>query len=165
MLVAVQASLARVQRTWDRKVTARIATTTEPTMNITSFDDLLLAATQQPQPQRLLFVFARAELPDDATPAQRKRFEAGEGGALAPLMCVDKSPDELSSFEALREESRQAGPAWSIVFVAALAGSAGRAPTSADADAPLQRMVESVKQGRIEGFLAFDLQGHPVSFG
>ena len=80
-------------------------------------------------------------------------------------MCVDKSPDELSSFEALREESRQAGPAWSIVFVAALAGSAGRSPSRAEADAPLQRMVESVKQGRTDGFLAFDLQGQLLRFG
>lgn len=134
-------------------------------MDITSFDDLLRAAAQQPQPQRLLFVFTAAELPDDATPAQRARFQAGEGGALVPLMCVDKAPAELPSFDALREESRQAGPAWHIVFVAALAGSAGRAPTSADADAPLQRMVESVKLGRVEGFLAFDLQGQPVRFG
>ena len=36
------------------------------------------------------------ELPDDATPAQRARFEAGQGGALVPLMCVDKTPQELA---------------------------------------------------------------------
>ena len=35
-------------------------------MNIASFDDLLVAARQQPEPQRLLFVFAGVELPDDA---------------------------------------------------------------------------------------------------
>ena len=38
----------------------------------------------------LLFVFAGAELPDDATPEQRQRFAEGAGGALVPLMCVDK---------------------------------------------------------------------------
>ena len=134
-------------------------------MNITSFDDLLRAAAQQPQPQRLLFVFTRAELPDDATPEQRARFEAGEGGTLTPLMCVDKSPGELASFDALLQESRQAGPAWDIVFVAAMSGSAGRGPTSADAEAPLQRMVESIKSGRIGGFIPFDVHGRTVSFG
>jgi hypothetical protein len=38
-------------------------------MDITTFDDLLTAARAQPQPQRLLFVFAGIELPDDATAA------------------------------------------------------------------------------------------------
>ena len=65
-------------------------------MDISSFDDLLQAARMQPEPQRLLFVFAAVELPDDATPAQRARFEAGQGGALVPLMCVDKRPEEIT---------------------------------------------------------------------
>ncbi len=99
-------------------------------LSISSFDDLLRAARQQPEPQRLLFVFAGAELPDDSTPEQRARFAEGGGGALAPLMCVDKSADELDTFSALVDESRAAGPEWAIVFVAGLAGRAGRAPTS-----------------------------------
>ncbi|HQS32831.1 MAG TPA: ribonucleotide reductase subunit alpha, partial [Polaromonas sp.] len=78
-------------------------------MNISSFDDLLQAARAQPEPQRLLFVFAGVELPDDATPEQRQRFAAGQGGALVPLMCVDKRPDELASFGALMQESSQFG--------------------------------------------------------
>ena len=65
-------------------------------MEITSFDDLLHAASAQPEPQRLLFVFAGVELPDDATPAQRERFAAGQGGALVPMMCVDKRPEEIA---------------------------------------------------------------------
>ena len=69
--------------------------------NITNFDDLLQAARTQSQPQRLLFVFAGAELPADASAEQRAQFEAGEGGELAPLMCVDKAADELTGFDAL----------------------------------------------------------------
>jgi hypothetical protein len=134
-------------------------------MTIASFDDLLRSARQHPQAQRLLFVFTTAELPEDATPEQRARFQSGQGGTLTPLMCVDKSPDELTSFDALREESRQAGPAWDIVFVAALSGSAGRIPSPSDAEAPLQRMVESIKSGRIGGFRPFDVHGQPVSPG
>jgi len=38
------------------------------------FDDFLEAARQQPNPQRLLFVFAAAELPDKSTPEQQQRF-------------------------------------------------------------------------------------------
>ena len=48
-------------------------------VKIRSFDDLMRAARQQPEPQRLLFVFAGAELPDDSSPEQRRRFAAGAG--------------------------------------------------------------------------------------
>jgi len=79
-------------------------------VNIACFNDLLRAARQQPEPQRLLFVFAQAVLPDDSTPEQRAGFEAGQGGALTPLMSVDKTPEELGTFAALVEESRQFAP-------------------------------------------------------
>jgi hypothetical protein len=131
-------------------------------VEISSFDDLLRAAREQPEPQRLLFVFANAVLPDDCTPAQRARFEAGQGGELAPLMAVDKSPEEMGSFAALVEESRQFGQDWAIVFVASLPGRAGRPPTSKEADQPLQRMIESIKAGSIGSFIPFDRQGEPV---
>jgi len=133
-------------------------------MNITCFDDLLRAARAQPEPQRLLFVFAGAELPEDSTPEQQQHFAAGAGGALAPLMCVDKTPDELDTFATLVEESRDAGPRWAIVFVAGLAGRAGIAPTHEDAHAPLTRMVGAIKSGQIESYLPFDRGGLPVQF-
>ena len=41
---------------------------------IDSFDDLLQVARGRKEPQRLLFVFAGTELPDEATPEQRERF-------------------------------------------------------------------------------------------
>lgn len=129
---------------------------------ISSFDDLLRTAREQEQPQRLLFVFAAAALPDDATPEQRERFQARQGGTLTPLMCVDKTPDELDSFDTLREESQQFGQAWDLVFAAAISGSAGHGPTSAQAEAPLQRMVESIKSGGIAGFVVFDRAGQSV---
>ena len=131
-------------------------------MNISNFDDLLRAARTQPEPQRLLFVFARAVLPDDSTPEQRARFEAGEGGALAPLMAVDRTPDDLGTFAALVEESRQFGTDWAVVFVASLPGRSGRPPTSKEADQPLQRMIESIKAGLIGSFIPFDRRGEPV---
>jgi len=133
-------------------------------MTLASFDDLLRAARQQPQPQRLLFVFSGASLPADADTAQQERFAAGQGGELAPLMCVDKTPDELESFATLADESRQFAKEWSIVFVAALSGSGGRAPSSEEASAPLKRMVESIKAGSIAAFIPFDREGQPVRF-
>lgn len=131
-------------------------------MSISNFDDLLRAAREQPEPQRLLFVFAQAVLPDDSTPDQRARFEAGEGGALAPLMAVDKTPDELGTFTALVEESLQFGPDWAVVFVASLPGRSGRPPTSQEADQPLQRMIESIRAGSFGAYIPFDRQGDPV---
>ena len=134
-------------------------------MNLETFDDLLRMARAQREPQRLLFVFAAAELPAGATAQQRAAFEAGHGGELAPLMCVDKTPDEVASFAALLDESRRAGPPWAIVFVAALSGRDGVAPSEQDADTPLQRMVGSVRAGSISGLLPFDRQGRAVQLG
>lgn len=134
-------------------------------MNIASFDDLLQAARQQPEPQQLLFVFAGAELPAGASAAQRAQFDAGEGGELAPLMCVDKAADALASFDALCAEAARAGPPWAIVFTAALSGRGGQAPATADTDAALQHMVESIKAGRLEGMLPFNRAGEPVHLG
>jgi len=131
-------------------------------VEISSFDDLLRAARSQPEPQRLLFVFAGAELPEDCTPEQRARFEAGQGGALTPMMSVDKSPAELESFAALAAESRQFGRDWVIVFVASLSGRGGREPSSADAGQSLERMIASIKAGAVAAFLPFDRNGDPV---
>lgn len=128
-------------------------------MTISTFDDLLQAAQGQAAPQRLLFVFATAGLPDDASPEQQARHQAGQGGTLAPLMCVDKAPGDLATFDALCGEAQQFGSAWDIVFVAAMvAGSA------AQAEAALQGMVESIKSGRISSYIPFNRQGQPVQF-
>jgi hypothetical protein len=131
-------------------------------MNIDSFEDLLRAARQQSEPQRLLFVFAGAELPDDASAEQRAAFAQGRGGALAPLMCADKAPDELGSFQTLVDESEQFGPPWAIVFVAAMSGQGGVPPTSTQAEAPLQKMVDAIKVGQIGAYLPFTREGLPV---
>lgn len=133
-------------------------------MTISSFDDLLQAAGQQSQPQRLLFVFAGAELPKDCTPEQRLSFLSGDGGELVPLMYVDKLPQELPSFAALEQESRAFGKEWSIVFAAAMAGSGGKAPSSEAAEKPMQDMVEKIKQGSLGTFIPFNRQGETVSF-
>lgn len=128
------------------------------------FDLLLQAAASQPEPQRLLFVFAGAELPADATPEQRERFNAGLGGALTPLACVDKGVEELATFEALVAESRYASPPWQAVFIAGLSGQAGRPPSSALVDSALQAMVKNVRAGRFGGYLALSVKGEPLTF-
>jgi hypothetical protein len=134
-------------------------------MNISTFEDFLSAARAQPLPQRLLFVFAAVELPDDATAEERAGFERGQGGALEPMMCVDKAPNELTSFDDLAKEAAMFGKPWGMVFAAAMSGENGKAPLTADADQPLERMVEAIKQGRISGFIPFDAQGQAVQMG
>jgi hypothetical protein len=135
---------------------------TEPA--ISGFDDLLREARRQPEPQRLLFVFMTAELPEDSSPEQRERFAAGTGGTLVPLMCVDKASHELTTFAALVEESRASAPEWAIVFVACLAGQVGRAATHEDAETPLQRMVDAIKAGSHGSFIPFGRDGYVVRF-
>lgn len=131
-------------------------------MEISTFDDLLRAAREQPEPQRLLFVFANAVLPDDSTHEQRAQFEAGRGGGLEPLMSVDKDAEELDTFAALVEESCQFGAEWAIVFVASLPGRMGRAPTHEEVDSSLQRMIESIKAGSFASYIPFDRSGQPM---
>ena len=123
-------------------------------MNILNFDDLLSAARQQPDPQLLLFVFAKAELPEGATAAQEEQFAAGGGGTLTPVLCVDKRP----------EESEQTGQQWDVVFVSSLSGHAGIEPTTEQAEQPLQMMVQAIHSGKIASLLALSRQGETLSF-
>lgn len=134
-------------------------------MSLASFQDLLDAARQQPEPQRLLLVFARVELPQNATTEQRERFERREGGTLSPCLCVDKTPEEVASFAALVEESKATGQEWDLLFVGGLAGRAGVAPSADEAAQPLRFMVNAINDGRVAQFAAFDRQGEVVQFG
>lgn len=127
-----------------------------------TFDDLLQVARQQPEPQRLLLVFAKAELPRDANDEERRLFEQGIGGALAPKVCVDKTPEEIADFATLLEESRAALPDWDILFVSAMEGRGGHAPNPDEAVQPLRMMVEQIKGARIARFLAVDRTGRLV---
>ena len=133
-------------------------------MNLSSFNELLQAARAQPQPQRLLFVFAGVELPDDSTHEQGVRFAAGQGGALVPLMVVDKDAGALLDFEALARESEHLAEDWQMVFAAALSGRHGQAPSSADCELPLQRMVQAIREGSHGAYIPFDRQGQPLLF-
>ena len=131
-------------------------------MSLHDFSDLLQAARQQPEPQRLLLVFTAAELPRDATAEETARFERGEGGALTPVVCVDKLPSEIDSFMSLVDESNRTGIAWDILFVAAQPGRGGFAPNPDEAVQPLRMMVEAIQGGRIGEFLAVTREGHLV---
>lgn len=130
-------------------------------MNITCFDDLIAAARTQPTPQTLLMVFVDVELPPEASPQERERFEQGEGGALSPRMCLDRAAAELTDWPTLAAEADQQSRDWRMVMVAALSGT----PKGDAIEQALNRMVMAVHQGQIEGFIPFDRQGQTVHFG
>jgi hypothetical protein len=132
---------------------------------ISSYDDLIEATRGQPEPQRLLFVFCRAELPEDASAEEKAAFERGEGGALTPVICVDKTPDEAPDFTVLGDESRATGQSWDVVFVAAMSGRGGIPPTTDETQQPLNMMVESIRLGHISNYLPLDTSGNAVSLG
>ncbi|TWI07230.1 ribonucleotide reductase subunit alpha [Aerolutibacter ruishenii] len=134
-------------------------------MSLASFQDLLDAAHRQPDPQRLLFVFARVDLPENATDDQRQRHAQREGGTLSPSLCVDKTPAEVANFEALVVESETTGQPWDIVFVGSMGGRAGVAPNSDEAAQPLRFMVNAINNGRVSDFAAFDRNGEVLQFG
>ncbi|SFR56250.1 hypothetical protein SAMN05216203_1394 [Marinobacter daqiaonensis] len=132
---------------------------------ITNYADLMQAVQQQDEPQRLLFVFCRSELPDDASAEEKAAFERGEGGALTPVICVDKAPDEVSGFGALVKESQETGQDWDMVFVAAMSGRGGVSPSSDEAQQPLTMMVESIRLGHVGGYLPLDRAGNGIDLG
>ena len=132
---------------------------------IGSYSDLIKATQTEQEPQRLLFVFCRAELPDDASAEERVAFEQGEGGALTPVICVDKTPAEASEFSSLVEESRSTGQSWDVVFVAAMSRRAGTPPSSDEAQQPMTMMVESIRLGHVSNYLPLDKSGNVISLG
>ena len=133
-------------------------------MTDSHFQLLLHAARSQPEPQRLLFVFVAAALPADASAEQKARFQAGEGGELDPVMCVDKDPHSLTTFEALAAESGGTGQDWRVVFVAGLSGHGRSAPSESQIERALNEMVEAVRHGRTGRYAAYDARGTPLSF-
>lgn len=113
----------------------------------------------------MLFIFLRASLPDDHNAEDADRFHSGQGGALQPIMCVDKTLDELSSFSALVAEAERIEKDWQIVLVAGLAGRNGVVPSSDDAEQPLKMMLHAVENGGdLSRYMAFDREGEPVQF-
>lgn len=131
---------------------------------MTTFDQMVRSTAMEPIPQRLLFVFANVELPPDATESQRAQFAAGRGGVPVPLMCVDKAPQEIASFEALVAESAQMGVTWGLIFAASLAGTPEEVPTSGDAQKPLEKMIDAIRRGDFADCIVFDRHGEILKF-
>lgn len=77
---------------------------------------------------------------------------------------MDKTPDDISGFDALLAESAQTGQHWDVVFVGSLEGRGGIPPNPDEADQPLRFMVNAINEGRVSEFAAFDREGQPLRF-
>ena len=134
-------------------------------IEIINYDTLLTVGRQQSEPQRFLFVFLQASLPDDHNEMDKHAFLSGNGGELKPIMCVDKDLAELTDFPDLVKESEQLNQEWSMVLVACLSGHNGFAPQPEEAEKPLEMMVQAVQNGAdLSKYLAFDKQGGLLNF-
>ena len=123
---------------------------------VTNFQSLVTAAKQQAQPQRLLFLFAKADAEDGKQSDQQR-------GTLSPLMCVDKLPEELTSFADFSDEADSVSPDWDFMLAVGLSGKDGIAPSSEDAEPFLNQMVSNLTSGQdLSRYVIFDRQDNPV---
>ena len=134
-------------------------------ISITDYQSLLAVGRQQSEPQRFLFVFLQASLPDEHNTEDEQSFHSGQGGELNAIMCVDKDLQELTHFADLVTESEQMEQDWSLVLIACLSGKNGTLPTSDEAEPVLKMMVQTVQNGGdLSKYLAFDRQGELLQF-
>ena len=132
-------------------------------ISISNFNDLMFEAKKQQEHQQMLFVFTKVEAPESNNKKEVELFHAGKGGILTPVMCVDKSIDELKNFLDLSKESEQMSQDWKVVFVACLDGIVGDKLTNAKVDDSLKGMVQYIRQGMISKYLAFDNNGELIN--
>ncbi|MDH5358338.1 MAG: ribonucleotide reductase subunit alpha [Gammaproteobacteria bacterium] len=112
-----------------------------------------------------MFVFLQSSLSESSKEEQAKLFQAGQGGELHPVMCVDKRLDELSAFSALVAEAQNMEQDWQIVLIGCLSGANGNFPSSDEAEQPLMKMVQAVQNGGdLSKYLAFDKNGTLLQF-
>lgn len=122
-------------------------------MHINSFEDLILAAAMQAQPQRLLIAFAIAEAEPDPAPGKAGRT------TLVPVMCVDKQVGELDTYANLVAEAQTMGQPWDVMLISTLSGQNGVLPDPQRTDAAFNQMLGHIQQGQMERMLAFDRSG------
>jgi hypothetical protein len=124
---------------------------------ISMFSDLLEMSGEQPDPQRLLFLFAAAD------PTNKSAKREDKKGTIEPTMVVDKLPSEVPSFEALVKEADSINKKWDFVFIASLSGQNKQPPSSEDAGPFLDQMTDDVMTGKnIRRYVVFDRKENPI---
>jgi hypothetical protein len=78
-------------------------------------------------------------------------------------MCVDKLPEELTTFAALKAEADTIEKSWNFVFIASLSGENGMTPSEDDAEPFLNKMVNDVQTGNNVGrYVIYDRDENPI---
>ncbi len=122
-----------------------------------TFKELLQMTGEQEQPQRLLFLFAQ---PEGHNPKKSKKHMKGQ---INPVMCVDKLPEELTTFTALINEADSITKDWQFVFIAGLSGHDGKAPSADDAEPYLNKMSNDLADGQDLGrYVILDRSETPI---
>ena len=79
------------------------------------------------------------------------------------MVCVDKLPEEIESFEALVAEADNISKDWSFILIAGLAGENGKASTIEEADPYLNQMTNGLTMGEdLSRYLIFDRNENPI---
>ncbi|NQY27748.1 MAG: ribonucleotide reductase subunit alpha [Piscirickettsiaceae bacterium] len=134
-------------------------------VDIINYETLLMVGREQQEAQRFLFTFLKSSLPKDHEGNEEQSFQAGKGGVLQPLMCVDKALGDLTTFADLFEESKNMEQDWQIVLVACLSGVGESMPAATEIDLQLKMMVQMVENGGdLSRYLAFDRAGDLIQF-
>ena len=121
------------------------------------FKDLLTMTNEQEQPQRLMFLFANAEAKN------AKKSKKHQQGTITPVMCVDKLPEELTTYDALIKEADSIAKDWNFVFIASLSGDNGKAPSTEDAEPFLNKMTNDIETGNgVNRYVIFDREENPI---
>lgn len=124
---------------------------------ISNFDDLLKAAHEQEDAQRLLLLFANAE-------SESKKHKSTQRGTVSPVMCVDKLPQDIPSYTALIAEADKMSKDWNLVLITSLSGKGPVAPSTEDAEPVLNQMTNNLTSGQnIAQYVIFDREGNAVS--
>lgn len=105
-----------------------------------NFEQLIALAHKQVHPQRLLFVFARAE-----DQLKNGKYSSGQ---ISPVICTDKSLKDLVSFESLVSEADEYSSDWNIVLISSFENRDGSEPTSEQADEKLKLFVSILTEGK-----------------
>lgn len=118
---------------------------------ISNFLELIKAAEDQKEPQRLLFLFAKADK------SKKKKNKSHQKGTLTPVMCVDKLPAEITDFDSFVAEADSISKEWDFMLTAGLNGIGGVAPTTEEAEPYLNQMTNQLASGGdISQFIIFD---------
>ena len=109
---------------------------------MSAFQDLINKSQEEKEPQRLLFLFAKARS------MMGGPMHSYQSGTIDPIMCVDKLPEELTCFDDLVKEADEHTKEWDFILVSSFSGKNGVVPTSDEADPYLKQMTNMLLEGK-----------------